>query len=131
MYVCTLFNWVTVGYAGIQCVDICRLNPCKNLGKCIRNPSGYYCKCRAGYLGKYCEEQQASLEGVCPKNWWGYPICGPCMCDLSKGYDAECHERTGACRCKVGSKPCLLYEVYCNFFYRHDFNSLNKLYCIF
>lgn len=40
----------------------------------------------------------------CPKGWWGHPMCGPCNCDTSKGFDPDCNKTTGECRCKVSSR---------------------------
>lgn len=42
------------------------------------------------------------LAQPCPRGWWGHPICGPCNCDVGKGFDPDCNKTTGECRCKVG-----------------------------
>ena len=34
-------------------IDECLSNPCQHNGRCIDGVSGYTCKCRAGYGGKY------------------------------------------------------------------------------
>lgn len=48
--------------------------------------------------GEYCE---VKLDQPCPSSWWGYPVCGPCHCDVEKGYNADCNKTTGECYCKV------------------------------
>lgn len=48
--------------------------------------------------GEYCE---VVLDQPCPTNWWGYPVCGPCHCDVDKGYDGDCNKTSGECRCEV------------------------------
>lgn len=42
----------------------------------------------------------------CPRGWWGHPTCGPCSCDVTKGFDPDCNKTTGECHCKVGPCPC-------------------------
>lgn len=37
----------------------------------------------------------------CPRGWWGNPVCGPCLCAVSKGFDPDCNKTTGQCQCKV------------------------------
>lgn len=106
------------GYVGAKCVDVCRLNPCQSGGKCIRTESGYSCKCKPNFTGKYCESSLIPFGGSCPKGWWGYPVCGPCLCDESKGYDPNCNQKTGRCQCKTnhfllaGSENCLPCDCY-------------------
>ncbi|MPC53386.1 Protocadherin-like wing polarity protein stan [Portunus trituberculatus] len=46
---------------------------------------------------EYCE---VVLDQPCPTNWWGYPVCGPCHCNVDKGYDGDCNKTTGECRCE-------------------------------
>lgn len=40
----------------------------------------------------------------CAHGWWGYPTCGPCNCDVSKGFKRDCNKTTGECSCKVSCK---------------------------
>ncbi|XP_054168820.1 protocadherin-like wing polarity protein stan [Oppia nitens] len=88
------------GFAGDQCLDICHLNPCSVGSKCQRwtNTSrGYKCQCDDYHTGLNCLDE---LPKTCPSNWWGYPICGPCNCDTSKGYDGNCNKTSGECSCE-------------------------------
>ncbi|XP_043944319.1 cadherin EGF LAG seven-pass G-type receptor 1 [Protopterus annectens] len=88
------------GYFGKHCVDVCDLKPCKHVSTCVHKPSsshGYTCECGLNYYGKYCEKK---INLPCPRGWWGIPICGPCSCDTSKGFDPDCNKTTGECRCK-------------------------------
>lgn len=48
--------------------------------------------------GEYCE---IVLEQPCPAGWWGVGECGPCNCDVDKGYNPDCHKTTGECSCNV------------------------------
>ena len=48
--------------------------------------------------GEYCEVE---LDQPCPATWWGYPVCGPCSCDVDKGYDPNCNKTNGQCVCQV------------------------------
>lgn len=89
------------GFVGAKCVDSCSLSLCKNGGQCRRSVIGYDCQCRKDYFGKYCQYRKGLTGDQCPKNWWGYPLCGPCKCDVSKGYDPDCNKTTGQCYCKV------------------------------
>lgn len=41
------------------------------------------------------------MDQQCPKGWWGNPSCGPCNCDVSKGFDPDCNKTNGQCHCKV------------------------------
>nr|XP_006004060.2 PREDICTED: cadherin EGF LAG seven-pass G-type receptor 1 [Latimeria chalumnae] len=89
------------GYFGKGCVDVCRLNPCEHVSACVRKPSsshGYTCECGQNYYGQYCENK---IDLPCPRGWWGNPICGPCNCDTSKGFDPDCDKTTGECQCKA------------------------------
>ncbi|KAK4300812.1 hypothetical protein Pmani_027014 [Petrolisthes manimaculis] len=89
------------GYHGEKCEDVCRLNPCSNNATCvhdIHSPKGYRCECATyEFSGEYCE---VVLDQPCPTNWWGYPVCGPCHCDVDKGYDGDCNKTSGECRCE-------------------------------
>ena len=87
------------GFVGEQCLDVCELNPCSFSSTCIlwNNTRGYKCLCDRSHTGVYCED---SLPETCPSNWWGHPICGPCNCDTSKGYDGNCNKTSGECTCE-------------------------------
>lgn len=96
-----------LGYVGKGCLPICELNPCSNSSVCEtisqkssirKDERTYVCKCDAHHTGAYCE---TLLDLPCPSNWWGYPICGPCQCDVNKGYSADCNKTTGECVCEV------------------------------
>ena len=41
----------------------------------------------------------------CPRGWWGNPVCGPCHCAVSKGFDPDCNKTNGQCQCKVRPGP--------------------------
>ncbi|KAL7299168.1 hypothetical protein TKK_0007766 [Trichogramma kaykai] len=107
------------GRVGIACEKICDINPCSEAGKCVANvnsPKGYDCQCKAPeYSGEYCE---VKAEQPCPATWWGSPVCGPCHCDESQGYDPACNKTTGECYCKenhyrpVGRNECIPCECY-------------------
>ncbi|XP_062317832.1 cadherin EGF LAG seven-pass G-type receptor 1-like [Osmerus eperlanus] len=88
------------GYFGRDCVDVCLMNPCEHVSTCVRQPSsppGYSCQCGNGYYGQYCQKK-ANLP--CARGWWGNPVCGPCNCDVTKGFYRDCNKTTGECRCK-------------------------------
>uniref|UniRef100_H0VPZ8 Cadherin EGF LAG seven-pass G-type receptor 1 n=1 Tax=Cavia porcellus TaxID=10141 RepID=H0VPZ8_CAVPO len=88
------------GFFGRRCVDACQVNPCKHLATCEHAPSsprGYVCKCEAGHYGQYCENR---IDLPCPKGWWGNPVCGPCHCAVSQGFDPDCNKTNGQCQCK-------------------------------
>uniref|UniRef100_A0A669P1K7 Cadherin EGF LAG seven-pass G-type receptor 3 n=1 Tax=Phasianus colchicus TaxID=9054 RepID=A0A669P1K7_PHACC len=106
------------GYYGGECVDACHLNPCKNKSVCRRKPGsplGYVCECGGNFFGQYCEHR---MDQQCPKGWWGNPSCGPCNCDVSKGFDPDCNKTNGQCHCKdfhyrpKGSDTCLPCDCY-------------------
>uniref|UniRef100_A0A8C2T9U6 Cadherin EGF LAG seven-pass G-type receptor 2 n=1 Tax=Coturnix japonica TaxID=93934 RepID=A0A8C2T9U6_COTJA len=106
------------GYFGDSCISACALDPCEHRGSCVRRagaPHGYACECPQGYFGPYCEHR---VDQPCPRGWWGHPTCGPCSCDVTKGFDPDCNKTTGECRCKenhyrpVGSDTCLLCDCY-------------------
>uniref|UniRef100_A0A8C2IWQ6 Cadherin EGF LAG seven-pass G-type receptor 1b n=1 Tax=Cyprinus carpio TaxID=7962 RepID=A0A8C2IWQ6_CYPCA len=100
------------GYFGRDCVDACLLNPCEHISSCVRKPSitrGYSCECGHNYYGQYCEHKG---DQPCARGWWGYPTCGPCNCDVSKGFKRDCNKTTGECSCKdnyfrpIGADTC-------------------------
>uniref|UniRef100_A0A8C3D3U7 Cadherin EGF LAG seven-pass G-type receptor 3 n=1 Tax=Cairina moschata TaxID=8855 RepID=A0A8C3D3U7_CAIMO len=106
------------GYYGGDCVDACHLNPCKNKSVCRRKPGsplGYMCECAGNFFGQYCEHR---MDQQCPKGWWGNPSCGPCNCDVNKGFDPDCNKTNGQCHCKdfhyrpKGSDTCLPCDCY-------------------
>ncbi|XP_072211900.1 cadherin EGF LAG seven-pass G-type receptor 2 isoform X1 [Excalfactoria chinensis] len=106
------------GYFGDGCISACALDPCEHRGSCVRRagaPHGYACECPQGYFGPYCEHR---VDQPCPRGWWGHPTCGPCSCDVTKGFDPDCNKTTGECRCKenhyrpAGSDTCLLCDCY-------------------
>ncbi|KAM4700821.1 cadherin EGF LAG seven-pass G-type receptor 2 isoform 2-T2 [Discoglossus pictus] len=106
------------GYYGNSCTDACELNPCQHQSACVRrasSPYGYTCDCATGYYGPYCENR---LDQPCARGWWGHPVCGPCNCDVSNGFDTDCNKTTGECRCKdnhyrlPGTPSCLLCDCY-------------------
>ncbi|KAG7263644.1 hypothetical protein CRUP_032044, partial [Coryphaenoides rupestris] len=58
------------------------------------------------------------IDHHCPRGWWGSPICGPCHCDIAKGFDSDCNKTSGVCHCKEfhywprGSDSCLPCDCY-------------------
>uniref|UniRef100_A0AAR2KET1 Cadherin, EGF LAG seven-pass G-type receptor 3 n=1 Tax=Pygocentrus nattereri TaxID=42514 RepID=A0AAR2KET1_PYGNA len=106
------------GFYGKSCTDACQLNPCENEAQCHRKPSsshGYICDCGDNHYGQYCQHRS---EQQCPRGWWGNPTCGPCHCDINKGFDPDCNKTTGQCHCKEfhyhrrGSDVCLPCDCY-------------------
>lgn len=107
------------GRIGSNCTDVCdNFNPCQNMGICHRPTAGqktYTCECGRLQFGRYC---QISLQQPCPAAWWGYPICGPCNCKRSKGFNPACNKTTGSCYCKTnhyqpkGSNQCFPCNCY-------------------
>lgn len=103
-------------YVGEHCQLACELNACKMGSTCIpwNNSRGYKCLCDELHFGTYCQE---SLSQSCPSSWWGSPVCGPCQCNVEKGYDANCNKSTGSCSCQAnhfqppGSDTC--YPCHC------------------
>ncbi len=89
------------GFVGERCDDLCGLDPCLNNGTCAKDtvdPRGYTCDCVSPLVsGRYCQDK---VKQPCPANWWGYPVCGPCKCDVANGYNPDCDKLTGECRCK-------------------------------
>ncbi|CDW51826.1 Laminin G 2 and EGF and Cadherin and Laminin EGF domain containing protein [Trichuris trichiura] len=102
-----------------RCIDMCSFGPCLNGGTCISHSSGYRCSCAEHYSGRNCETYTLIVGGKCPEGWWGLAACGPCSCDIEKGYGSNCDMATGACGCKdssymdPGSGRCLPCD--CNF----------------
>ena len=93
-------------FASGKCVEGCELELCSSLAQCQSTTSdlgGYKCQCpkahRVGNLtqGRYCDP---IAKEVCPGHWWGSPVCGPCNCNVSLGFDEACDSKTGECRCK-------------------------------
>ncbi|KAM4022955.1 cadherin EGF LAG seven-pass G-type receptor 3 isoform 2-T2 [Anomaloglossus baeobatrachus] len=106
------------GFLGDNCMDICQLNPCENKGVCAHHPDhpmGYMCECSGQHFGRYCENR---MDHQCPKGWWGNRTCGPCNCDVNKGFDPNCNKTNGQCHCKEyhyrpkGSDTCLPCDCY-------------------
>ncbi|KAK0088102.1 hypothetical protein PV325_013198 [Microctonus aethiopoides] len=108
------------GRVGKNCEAICDINPChSDSGICVANSTskrGYKCECNSeDYSGEYCEVR---VDQPCPATWWGSPVCGPCHCDESKGYDPSCNKTTGECYCKknhyqpLGKEECIPCECY-------------------
>ncbi|XP_012288367.1 protocadherin-like wing polarity protein stan [Orussus abietinus] len=107
------------GRVGRDCRPVCDLSPCSEAGTCVEDGSaakGYVCECPSEeYSGEYCEIR---AEQPCPATWWGSPVCGPCHCDESRGYDPVCNKTTGECYCKEnhyqppGEKECIPCECY-------------------
>ncbi|KAL4656773.1 cadherin EGF LAG seven-pass G-type receptor 1-like [Arapaima gigas] len=88
------------GYFGKDCVHACQLNPCEHVSSCVHKPSsshGYTCECGQNYYGQYCEKK---VDQPCPRGWWGNPVCGPCNCNVNKGFNPDCNKTTGECYCK-------------------------------
>ncbi|KAM9230327.1 cadherin EGF LAG seven-pass G-type receptor 1 isoform 1-T1 [Dugong dugon] len=88
------------GYFGQKCVDVCHLNPCEHVAACVHAPSsprGYACECGPSHYGQYCENR---VDLPCPRGWWGSPVCGPCYCAVSQGFDPDCNKTSGQCQCK-------------------------------
>ncbi|XP_038149789.1 cadherin EGF LAG seven-pass G-type receptor 3 isoform X2 [Cyprinodon tularosa] len=88
------------GYYGKSCTDACHLSPCENEAQCHRKPSsshGYICDCGDNHYGQYCQHR---IDHHCPRGWWGSPTCGPCHCDVNKGFDPDCNKTSGHCHCK-------------------------------
>ncbi|XP_060527638.1 protocadherin-like wing polarity protein stan isoform X2 [Cylas formicarius] len=107
------------GHVGALCIPICTINPCDNEGVCKENnqfKKGYECVCdSADYSGEYCEEKRTQ---PCPASWWGFPVCGPCDCDVGAGYNPDCDKNTGTCHCREnhyqpkGSTECIPCDCY-------------------
>ncbi|XP_015521680.1 protocadherin-like wing polarity protein stan isoform X1 [Neodiprion lecontei] len=108
-----------LGHAGPNCTPVCELNPCSEGGFCLENVEerkGYKCNCESEeYSGEYCEVR---TDQPCPATWWGSPVCGPCHCDETRGYNPACNKTTGECYCKEnhyqppGETECTPCECY-------------------
>lgn len=84
-----------------QCTSYCSLELCHESSTCLEDNDGYKCLCtstRDTKLDKYCFP--TFVQSVCPRHWWGTPVCGPCNCETSKGFNETCNSLTGACQCK-------------------------------
>ncbi|XP_030620817.1 cadherin EGF LAG seven-pass G-type receptor 1 [Chanos chanos] len=106
------------GYFGRDCVDACLLNPCEHTSTCVHKPGskhGYSCVCDHNYYGSHCQYRSGQ---PCALGWWGHPTCGPCNCDVSKGFHRDCNKTTGECRCKdnyyrpAGEDACYACECF-------------------
>ncbi|XP_062373889.1 cadherin EGF LAG seven-pass G-type receptor 1-like [Sardina pilchardus] len=109
--------------------NFCTRSVCVNGGQCENRWGTYSCDCPTGYGGKNCDQGWSSrvrvagggfvdcvvlrltfsagsvrvllrVERPCPRGWWGSPMCGPCSCEVSKGFHSDCNKTTGECRCK-------------------------------
>ena len=104
-----------------QCLD----DPC-DLGLCAEGSScqaaeaeavdeGYSCQCDLyASIDRYCSPKK---EEVCPSHWWGRPVCGPCQCNVSQGFNESCAIDSGECSCKANHyvkkarcQPCNCYN---------------------
>ena len=109
----------TKGHVGQSCEQVCDINPCSISGTCVEDLNmnrGYKCECDSPeYSGEYCDVE---AEQPCPSNWWGSPVCGPCHCDESRGYDPACNKTNGECTCKEnhyqppGQQECIPCDCY-------------------
>ncbi|KAL3270161.1 hypothetical protein HHI36_009218 [Cryptolaemus montrouzieri] len=107
------------GYVGPLCQPVCNINPCENGAECVENfdsKKGYHCTCNSTeFSGEYCEDKMAQ---PCPSSWWGYPVCGPCHCDVDAGYNPDCDKMTGYCHCRenhyqpMGTTKCIPCDCY-------------------
>lgn len=107
------------GHVGALCSPVCSVNPCDNGGVCIEDnvaKTGYKCDCNATeFSGDYCNVKKSQ---PCPASWWGYPVCGPCHCDIEAGYNPDCNKKTGKCFCKEnhyqlhGNSQCIPCDCY-------------------
>uniref|UniRef100_A0A8C0QLY7 Cadherin EGF LAG seven-pass G-type receptor 1 n=1 Tax=Canis lupus familiaris TaxID=9615 RepID=A0A8C0QLY7_CANLF len=93
----TISGWcscwpVPTGYFGRKCVDVCHLNPCQHVSACVHKPVTHTFPLLS------CVPNRIDLP--CPKGWWGNPVCGPCHCAVSKGFDPDCNKTNGQCQCK-------------------------------
>ncbi|XP_037874856.1 protocadherin-like wing polarity protein stan [Bombyx mori] len=106
------------GRVGPQCVSACELGPC-GAARCVpdQTPKGYSCACEPGYTltTSGCIE---SGKEECPGGWWGGSACGPCACDVTRGYHPHCNKENGKCHCKEnhykpeGTAECLPCQCY-------------------
>ena len=106
-------------FTDMQCVtDPCDLNLCQGSSQCISSATDYQCQCNemADQVleDRYCTPKP---KEVCPSHWWGRPVCGPCNCNVSQGFNESCAIDTGKCRCKANHwvrngecQPCDCYN---------------------
>lgn len=81
-----------------SCLDFCELGLCEGDGKCKSTKEAYHCECqRTTDLEPYCSPKPPE---VCPRHWYGTPMCGPCNCDSNNGFNETCNAQTGECSCK-------------------------------
>ena len=93
-----------------SCVPPCELKLCSKGSVCNDEETidtfglgkyfaPYTCDClRKNQTGRYCDPVS---QEVCPSHWWGSPVCGPCHCNVSLGFDEACDSVTGECHCKA------------------------------
>ena len=93
-----------------RCLPPCELGLCSKGSVCKDDDSiakldfgisdsPYTCDClRKNQTGRYCDPVS---QEVCPSHWWGSPVCGPCHCNVSLGFDEACDSVTGECHCKI------------------------------
>lgn len=89
------------GRRGPNCVSVCESHPCLNNGHCVfesQSKTGFICQCPSSYTGNVCE---TLLPEQCPRGFYGYPACRPCLCSRDGTTDAICDQATGECLCKV------------------------------
>jgi hypothetical protein len=94
-------------------LDSCVPNPCNSNSSCKPIPNknqSFYCSCKSGYSGLYCEKYHAecslycSSDSICRPNHRGlignsdHPLC---ICPLGH-FGPHCHLRNEACK----SNPC-------------------------
>lgn len=119
------------GFVGTDCVPLCTVGPCADAGICRVDSNlnkGYFCECNSTlFSGDYCENQ---AQQPCPGGWWGEKSCGPCKCDVKRGYHPDCDKQNGKCRCRdnhyqpVNETACLP----CDCYYEGSINgACNKL----
>lgn len=75
-------------------VNECQQQKCSNGGTCVNTQGSFYCKCKSGYSGKYCEK-----GGRLTCDWYITEYCinhqRPCLITFSKhreeswNYDAQ------------------------------------------
>ncbi|CAG9865104.1 unnamed protein product [Phyllotreta striolata] len=107
------------GHIGPLCVPVCSEDPCDNGARCVQDleqAKNYRCECNStNYSGEYCENESSQ---PCPASWWGYPVCGPCQCDVEAGYNPDCDKATGKCHCREnhyqpsGTTRCIPCDCY-------------------
>ncbi|KAK6640052.1 hypothetical protein RUM43_008329 [Polyplax serrata] len=104
---------------GCSSTITCPEMKCPQNSECIEYWEHSKCSCHLGWyfdnLGDYCEKK---VDQPCPSSWWGYPVCGPCQCNVELGYNPECNRTTGECYCNenhyqpLGSEKCLECQCY-------------------